>query len=400
MKSINKQLFEGSYPHLARLASFILEQNLNSFVEKHFERCASYDALSLNHLSVKKRRDLQNMFHKSCENWLRSFIAYTGEKLIIKSIDEAFEYELAPSGKSTLTIDDIIMVSYIRAESLKIWIGEYTSDVEVALAIVKELDCFTATHNAIAFQRYSRLLVSKLEMNNDTLRMSNEKLREFAAVVSHDLKAPLRRISSYFELIHETISEGDINNVSIYLAKTKNATSKMAELIDKLLSFASLDNQQQKKDHCDLNIVLQEVIENLEPTIKEKNATIVTDKLPPIKAVSFQMEQMFQNIIANSLKFCKKDLPPIVEITSQITEKNARPSLVLEIKDNCIGFKNKHLEKVFSAFTRLHDQYEGTGLGLAICKKIIDNHGGSISVRSEEGVGTVFRIELPMDGNQ
>jgi signal transduction histidine kinase len=396
MKRNDKQIFNGSFANLSQLASFILDQRLSLFVKSYFTKCSDNDAPDQNGLETQKQETFQ-VFRQSCEKWLQSFGSYSDEKLVQTSIEDAFEHELLKMVNNQSIIDNIVTINCIRAESLKEWVSDYTDNVSVALTVVKEIDIFISASNRLAFQMYSKQLISNLEVKNNTLRESNEKLKQFAAVVSHDLKAPLRKISLFLDLIHQNLTHVDSKNVSSYIKKTKNATLKMNQLIDNLLIFSTLDDQNIKVEQCDLQVILEEVIDNLEPSIKSKNAKIVRDKLPTIKAVSFQMAQLFQNLLANSLKFCKQNVPPIIQISNHIETKENAAYLIIEISDNCIGFKNEHSQKVFSEFTRLHSNYEGTGLGLSICKKIIENHSGSISVESEEGVGTVFHIELPLE---
>lgn len=394
MRSRTKEEQIDGYPHLANLAAFIIGEKLDFFVKEHFAKCVAYDVISADGLSSKEV--VKQDFHRSCKKLLTAFTVGRGKQMIERWIECMFEHSLGPRDENQLIIDDIVMISTIRAESLRTCIKEYTRDVEEALSIVTELDRFNATLNTIVFERHSKTLMSNLKMNNDALRMSNEKLREFAYVVSHDLKAPLRKTSTYLDLIREKITVGDADAIYSYLDKTQSAARQMQDLIDKLLTFASVDNQDPEKERCDLNIIIQEVIENLGPAIKQKGATITADNLPAVLAARFQMTQLFQNLLSNALKFCKEDLPPVIEISHETITRPDKSYLVILVKDNCIGFKSEHSAIVFSAFTRLHRQYDGTGLGLSICKKIVENHGGSISVRSDEGVGSEFRIELPL----
>jgi signal transduction histidine kinase len=151
---------------------------------------------------------------------------------------------------------------------------------------------------------------------------------------------------------------------------------------------------------CNLQQVVEDVIESLEPSIRETSARVEVGTLPTIQAVPFQMNQLFQNLLGNSLKFCRSDLAPIVEISSERIKEGNNSIARIRIEDNCIGFKNEFSEKIFTVFTRLQpNKYEGSGLGLSICKKIVENHGGSISVTSSENAGTTFTIDLPINSH-
>jgi signal transduction histidine kinase len=151
-----------------------------------------------------------------------------------------------------------------------------------------------------------------------------------------------------------------------------------------------------------LEQILQEVVESLELKIKEKEARILSDGLPHAFVIPFQIQQLFQNLLSNALKFCKKDEKPVVRISHSIFDPVRHGSggkLTIEITDNCIGFNNIHCDKVFDVFYRVHDKttFEGTGLGLAICRKIVENHNGTITVTSKENEGSTFKIVLPLE---
>jgi signal transduction histidine kinase len=232
------------------------------------------------------------------------------------------------------------------------------------------------------------------------LKETNTRLEHFAAMASHDLKEPLRKMRTYSSFINLKEKE----NLSVvgqdYLKKIGNAADRMSLLIDNLLDYASL-NKNGQKIHCSLQKILEEVIESLELTIREKEAKILSDGLPDAYVIPFQMQQLFQNLISNALKFCKTNEKPVVLISHAVFDPGAdsreKKVLTIEIADNCIGISNQHKDKIFDVFYRAHDKatFDGSGLGLAICHRIVENHQGSITVISEENKGTTFKIVLP-----
>ena len=191
-----------------------------------------------------------------------------------------------------------------------------------------------------------------------------------------------------------------------YFTKIIESSRRMARMIEDILAFASLTDNQEF-EIVSLQKILNETIELLEGVIEEKNAIVQSDNLPEIKGIPPQLRQMFQNLISNSLKFAKKDEPPRITITckfvngKQVHEHGIKSEvdyLQLCFEDNGIGFDQKDNEKIFQLFKRLHtrDEYSGTGIGLAVVKKIVENHDGFISAQSSKERGAGFKILLPV----
>ncbi|RYZ24430.1 MAG: PAS domain-containing sensor histidine kinase [Chitinophagaceae bacterium] len=235
------------------------------------------------------------------------------------------------------------------------------------------------------------------------LERSNEELQQFASVASHDLKEPLRKIVLYTGLLAGARTEEWSADARRNLERIKDAARRMRLLIDDILAFSSL-NQQQAPQAVSLERILDEVREVLETRIRETGATITSDGLPEALVVPFQFRQLFQNLLSNSLKFARPGEAPVISIRHQYREAAlslrtgaVMPVLELSFSDNGIGFPPQYAEKIFGLFNRLHsrNQYEGTGLGLAICRKVVENHGGRIEAESEPGRGATFRVLLP-----
>jgi two-component system CheB/CheR fusion protein len=244
----------------------------------------------------------------------------------------------------------------------------------------------------------------ELRLLNEKLEASNGDLMQFASVASHDLKEPLRKIHFFTSLIRDQFPEETNGNLAVYIDRISKASSRATSLINDVLSYSRLSSEN-LYEKVDLNKVVQEILQDLELVIQEKSATLQVGRLPVIQAVAGQMRQLFQNIIANSLKFHKPGEPPIITITS----KTVNPSLYREfkdlkgqiyeirIKDEGIGFDEQYSRKIFSLFQRLNskEKYEGTGIGLAIANKIIERHHGIIAAKGRENEGAEFIILLP-----
>lgn len=241
----------------------------------------------------------------------------------------------------------------------------------------------------------------ELKQKTIELEKSNESLQQFAAVASHDLKEPLRKISIYGSKVLNT--EKDRLTEASYAALTKifDSTGRMQRMIDNILQFSFIDGDQQKRQ-TNLEDLLAEVKELLCESIIAKNAEIITDGLPSAFVIAPQISQLFQNLVANALKFSKEGAPPKITIThSFFVNKPAASSferqLEICVADNGIGFDDRDSEKIFGLFYRLHSKskFEGTGLGLSICKKIVDKHSGTITAKSKIGEGSKFIIRMP-----
>ncbi|WP_018611086.1 hybrid sensor histidine kinase/response regulator [Segetibacter koreensis] len=244
----------------------------------------------------------------------------------------------------------------------------------------------------------------ELQKLNTELEVSNNDLQQFASVASHDLKEPLRKIQVYSNIIKEK-SLLENNNLDNYLDKVITSSARMSRLINDLLNYSRLSHAH-FFEVADLNKILQEILFDLELLIAEKKATINVHQLPQAEVIPGLIRQLFQNLISNALKFSKKDVAPVIKVTSEIVEseevadlvKGAEKYCVMEIQDNGIGFDEKYSNKIFTLFQRLNsrDKYEGTGIGLAVAKKIMDKHHGCITASSKENVGSTFKIILPL----
>jgi two-component system CheB/CheR fusion protein len=252
-------------------------------------------------------------------------------------------------------------------------------------------------------QRQLKLKNELLEQTNRALELSNVDLQQFAYVASHDLQEPLRKIQMFSAILNEKHTESISVAVRGYLEKIFVASRRMKSLIEDILNYSRISASTQTFTVTNINKIINDLIEDFEFQIKEKEATITVEDFPEMEVIPGQIRQVFQNIISNSLKFSKPTEKPVISIavkvkpSSNVTD-GGDLCCHISIKDNGIGFENKYSTQVFTLFQRLHtkDKYEGTGIGLAISKKIIEKHNGSITVNSKEGDGTEFKIVLPL----
>ncbi len=246
-----------------------------------------------------------------------------------------------------------------------------------------------------------------LKTTNENLLRSNNELLQFTYVASHDLQEPLRKIQTFISRIFDL----DNLNLSVkgkdYFARIQKSANRTQALIQDLLAFSRANTIEKKFEPVDLNEVLAKTAEDLSELIQQKKAVIKSGHLPVINAINFQLEQLFNNLITNAIKFSKEDNVSVIEIDAEIVPASVvnNPSADPQkeyhhicFRDYGIGFEPQFNERIFLVFQRLHERetYEGTGIGLAICRKIAENHSGFISAEGEPGVGAVFHVYLPL----
>lgn len=237
------------------------------------------------------------------------------------------------------------------------------------------------------------------------LMQSNRELEEFATVASHDLQEPLRKIHSFVGCLREeqstTLNEEGLQ----YLTRIQSATSRMTTLVANLLEFSRISSQGKPLIPVNLNHVITGVLSDLEVRLAQTGGRVECAELPTIASDELQMRQLLQNLIGNALKFHRKGVAPVVQVTAELVagiDSNGRTqpdgACRIAVTDNGIGFDEKYLDRVFTIFQRLHGRgvYEGTGIGLAVCRRIVERHGGTITARSTPGQGSTFIVTMPV----
>lgn len=233
-----------------------------------------------------------------------------------------------------------------------------------------------------------------LKATEEKLLTTNKELEQFAYAASHDLKEPLRMIKSYTQLLEKRLNSGLDDRSKEFMHYVQDGTTRMQQLLDDLLEYSRMGRvSSQNQKIIDLNNILFIVMNNLMASMEEKNAAIFATNLPSIFSSSTEMTMLFQNIIANALKFRKPDVSPIIHLKTE----EAGNFYKISISDNGIGIAEENLGKVFGIFERLHSkqEYKGSGIGLSTCKKIVNNMGGQINIASTLGKGTTFYFTLP-----
>jgi PAS domain S-box-containing protein len=260
------------------------------------------------------------------------------------------------------------------------WVGT-TTDIHEQKTVTEELEKKVS-------ERTSELMLSNVELT----RINND-LEQFAYVASHDLKEPLRMVGSYLQLLKKSLVGKLDAEQEEFITYISSGADRMNALINDLLNYSRIIKDPAALQKVDCNTILEIVKQNLTAVIEDTNTVIKSSKLPTITGIESQIIQLFQNLIANAIKFRRKDTTPVIEIKSMPDTHE----WLFSITDNGLGIAPQFRDKIFVIFQRLHNrsEYPGTGIGLAVCKKIVELYGGKIWFDSTPGVGTTFYFTIP-----
>jgi len=234
----------------------------------------------------------------------------------------------------------------------------------------------------------------QLEEQTTELARSNAELAQFAYVASHDLQEPLRMITSYLQLLERRYQGQLDQDADDFIAFAIDGATRMQQLIRDLLAYSRVGTSNQSFAAVDCQVILKQVLDNLQMAIRESGAIVIYDELPTVMADPTRLSQLFQNLLANAIKFRSVRTPQIQISARHLSQPK---EWLFAIADNGIGIEPSYFDRIFLIFQRLHTrtEYPGTGIGLAICKKIVDRHGGRIWVESTVGQTTTFYFTLP-----
>ena len=310
----------------------------------------------------------------------------------LKRGERVDHFETRRLSKNGVLLDISLTISPIRDKSGRIIgaskIARNITDQKEAERIINEGKELFRRELEQTVQERTR----ELAESNAHLAKSNKELEQFAYIASHDLQEPLRKIHVFSELLEDGLQQGaDCATLQKHLQKVKNASIRMSTLIKDVLEYSRLSNEMVFMP-VDLNEVVREVLTEFDLWVAEKKAIITVDPLPVVTGMASQFRQLFRNLIGNGLKFSRQS-PRIV-----ISYEKIGSFAEISFQDNGIGFEQAHADKIFDIFQRLNsqDKFGGSGIGLALCKKIVENHQGSITATSTPGAGTTFKVMLPI----
>lgn len=233
-----------------------------------------------------------------------------------------------------------------------------------------------------------------IERQANELRRANEELEEFAYAASHDLREPLRNLISYAELLREDLPEDLPAEAEQDLEFITDSATRMNRLVGDLLNLSRTGRGEIQKEIVSLEDCVRESLETLQKNLDEQQGSCEKDPLPDVSGDRRLLTQLYQNLLANAMKFHRPGIPPRIHLTAEKDETE----WLFGVRDNGIGIAPEHATEVFAPFKRLHGmgEFDGTGVGLAICRKAVERHGGRIWVESEPGQGAHFRFTLPV----
>ena len=237
----------------------------------------------------------------------------------------------------------------------------------------------------------------RLKQITAELQHSNTELEQFAYVISHDLQEPLRMVSSYTQLLAKRYSDKLGNDADEFIAYAVDGSKRMQSLLHDLLEYSRVGTHGKPFSLVNCEHIVEQAIANLKIAIEECEASVSYDVLPTIMGDEGQLVRLFQNLISNAIKFRREEAPQV-----HISAKRMNYIVTFSVKDNGIGIDPQHSQSIFEIFRRLHtiEEYPGTGMGLAICKKIVERHGGHISVQSQPGQGSTFYFSVNTAGGE
>ncbi len=318
--------------------------------------------------------------------------------LELTHLEDEFSFTL---GAGSRWLENLVL-KLLFAVALTVEITGLLITISVSRAISKGLKEINRATNRIAegdlserSEVYSKDEIGQVAVaiNQMTERLvnSNKELEQFAYITSHDLQEPLRSISIYVELFQKKYHNQIDEDADQYLNAITRSTSRMQSLIKDMLEYSRIGHDDEITSISSEHMV-KAMLNDLSALITETNTKVVLGKLPVINSYS-ELKLVFQNLTTNAIKFRNKDLQTIIEINAE----DKGTEWVFSIKDNGIGIEKEYFDRIFVIFQRLHNQkqYPGTGIGLAHCKKIIEMHGGTISVESIPGLGSKFSFTIP-----
>lgn len=268
-------------------------------------------------------------------------------------------------------------------EEIKL-LTELASDLAYGISNIRARD---------EIQKLNLTLEQRVKERTGQLEVLNKDLRAFSYTVSHDLRVPLQRITNYLELLKEKLKPGSDKEINEYLKKVVESTHEMDQLVENILKFSSSENKELISTTVNLSNVIQKVIKSFEPEIRNRKVRWHIGTIPNVLGDEILLQLVIVNLISNALKFTKNKKETIITIDSRSTETEN----IFYINDNGVGFDMKEVDKLFSAFQRLHssNEFEGTGIGLSSVRRIIERHNGRIWAESRLNQGATFYFSLP-----
>lgn len=308
-----------------------------------------------------------------------------------------YEYQFfTKNGETKWVVETVISTNYQGRRATLGYFLEITERKLIEEALRRANEELNESNRQLQMEVAERRRTEELlELQAQELARSNQELQSFAYIASHDLQEPLRKVVAFSDRL-QTKEAANLSDLGKdYLCRMQNAAIRMGQLIEDLLVFSRVTTKAKPFQRIDLNEVVNEVLVDLEERIARLGAHIDVGPLPVVEAEPTQMRQLFQNLLANAMKFHRENISPVIYINCRNIDK---ATCEIRVADNGIGMDQKYFDRIFKPFQRLHGKgvYKGTGIGLAICQKIVVRHGGTIKVDSAPRNGATFIITMPL----
>ena len=330
--------------------------------------------------------DTKGNFIEVSDYWL-SYLGYSRQEVIGKTISDFLDSDSAQKAKN-IALPELLSTGKVSNISYRFRrkTGEYL-DVLISAFLEKSdsgepLHCFSVMTD-----------ITPLQAAYKALERTNRELDNFAAIASHDLQEPLRKISAFASLVHQKYANQLDHQGKRSLVFLVDAAQRMQNLINDLLSYSKMSKQALKLEPVSLSYVIAEVLNQIDNAVQESGALIKVNDMPVLNIDPVMIEQIFQNLISNAIKY-RSENQPVIEISA----RQSKNEWIIAVKDNGIGFETRFAGKIFAPFQRLHTrkEYPGTGIGLAIVQQVIERHGGKVWVESAPDAGSTFFFSLPI----
>ena len=382
---------------LARQAADLIERNQTMDELRQSEERLRALTTATSEVIYRMSADWREMYHldgrnflsdtgKPISDWMQKYIIPEEREAVTLAISKAIRL------KKTFQLEHRV----IQADGSIGW--TFSRAIPILDKQNNIVEWFGAASDITARKQYESELESRVEFRTRELQRSNEDLQQFAHVASHDLKEPVRKIKTFSFRLQDALPQSISSNVKVYLSKILSSAERMSMMIEGVLQYSTLNASERNIESIDLQKTINDIQNDLEVLIDQKNATLNVSELPCIDGAQVLIYQLFYNLINNSLKFIKESVRPVITISGTVIPVHGVECAQIQISDNGIGFDPANGGVIFETFTRLHsrDEYDGTGLGLSLCRKIVEFHNGTIEADGKKDVGATFTVILPL----
>ena len=329
---------------------------------------------------------------------VKQILGYSPEELIGKT-----PFELMPEeeAKHIGQIFEQIVAKKEMIVDLENW--NLTKNGELVYLLTSGVPLLDNTGSLIGYRGVDKDITERKRAEEERERLlhdlerSNAELEQFGYIISHDLQEPLRMVASYTQLLEKRYKGSLDADAEEFIAYAVDGSKRMQNMIQSLLSYSRVGTRGKPFEPTECESVFKQALDNLKVTIDESGAGVTHDPLPRVIADETQLIQLFQNLLANAIKFRGEEQPRI-----HVSAKQDSNECLFSVSDNGIGINPEYFDRIFVIFQRLHgrEEYPGTGIGLSVCKRIVERHGGRIWVESQPGEGSTFHFAIPKGGEE